>query len=323
MKFTHDNKYPGGNHYDAIIRINPAPDNLQMLVDQKLSQDNTQHNVIDLTLSDGEECVYRDSEFNTLNIEVKKEIREISSDEDLLSLYMSNSMPPPTTFSRIDQGQETSYSGTTEMYSHSDETYVSSDQTDLEPNSSPASTPELPHQNPFINHRGFNNPLISSLTASSSPSDHAAEDDCFVLSQLEPNVLLKSISRGRPFPTWYFCNHTPQDVESIPSDIDGTQLYRVKCNKSDWLMRTRDLHHFTMVTSSREGFPGDRRIGTCQGSFVCRNDQCPFVQTSPGCVPNKVSWRYIKSRKNIRICNICDQAAEREGCGASKLIESP
>ena len=77
-----------------------------------------------------------------------------------------------------------------------------------------------------------------------------------------------------------------------------------------------------MLTSSREGFVGDRRIGTCQGSFVCRNKQCPFVCTSKYSVPNKVSWRFMKAKQNIRICNICDQVAQCEGCGACKLIEN-
>ena len=76
-----------------------------------------------------------------------------------------------------------------------------------------------------------------------------------------------------------------------------------------------------MLTLSREGFVGDRRIGTCQGSFLCHNKQCPFVRTSKHSVPNKVSWRFMKAKPNIRICNICDQFAQREGCGACKLIE--
>ena len=59
----------------------------------------------------------------------------------------------------------------------------------------------------------------------------------------------------------------------------------------------------------------------CQGSFVCHNKQCPFVCTSKHSVPNKVSWRFMKAKRNIRICNICDQVAQREGCGACKLIE--
>ena len=29
----------------------------------------------------------------------------------------------------------------------------------------------------------------------------------------------------------------------------------------------------------------------------------------------------MKAKRNIQICNICDQVAQREGCGACKLIE--
>ena len=76
-----------------------------------------------------------------------------------------------------------------------------------------------------------------------------------------------------------------------------------------------------MLTSSREGFVGERRIGTYQGSFVCHNKQCPFLRTSKNSVPNKVSWRFLKAKRNIRMCNICDQVAQCEGCGARKLIE--
>ena len=75
------------------------------------------------------------------------------------------------------------------------------------------------------------------------------------------------------------------------------------------------------MTSSREGFIGERRIGSCLGSFVCRNEQCPFVCISGDSVPNKVSWRNVRAKRNIHIWNICDQVAQREGCGARKLIE--
>ena len=76
-----------------------------------------------------------------------------------------------------------------------------------------------------------------------------------------------------------------------------------------------------MLTSSRDGLVEERRIGTCQGSFVCSNDQCPFVWTFRDSVPNKVSWRFMKAKRNIQICNICDKVAQCECCGAHKLIE--
>ena len=112
----------------------------------------------------------------------------------------------------------------------------------------------------------------------------------------------------------------PEVIDAIPLDIDGTQLYQIKTAKNQLTKVTCDLRHFQMLTSSREGFVGERRIGTCQGSFVC-NEQCPFVHTSRDSVPNKVSWRFMQVKRNIRICNICDQVAQHEGYGACKLIE--
>ena len=142
-----------------------------------------------------------------------------------------------------------------------------------------------------------------------------------MVDEFEAKMLASQISRGRPFPTWYFERTVPELVDAIPLDIDGTQLYQIKTTKNQLTKVTCDLRHFQMLTSSRDGLVGERRIGTCQGSFVCCNEQCPFVQTSRDSAPNKVSWRFMKAKRNIRICNICDKVAQHEGCGARKLIE--
>ena len=139
--------------------------------------------------------------------------------------------------------------------------------------------------------------------------------------QFEAKVLTSQIRCGRPFPTWYFERTVPESIDAILLDIDGTQLYQIKTTRNELTKVTHDLQHFQMVTSSREGFIGERRIGTCLGSFVCCNEQCPFVCTSRDCVPNKLSWRNVRAKRNIHICNICDQVAQHEGCGACKLIE--
>ena len=135
------------------------------------------------------------------------------------------------------------------------------------------------------------------------------------------NSLLKHISRGKPFPTWYFHPRKASVVKSVPDDIDGIAYNKIKASEQEWQRLTRDKRHFTMMTSSRADFKGERRIGTCLGSFVCRYAECPFVMTSPGRVPNKVSWRVPKGKRNLRICNICDHIAMREGCGAKKVVE--
>ena len=82
-----------------------------------------------------------------------------------------------------------------------------------------------------------------------------------------------------------------------------------------------DSRHFVVTTSSREGFAGQRCIGTYMGSYICRNSSCPFVKTLLNHTPNKISWWVPKGRKGIRICAIYDNIAERGGCGAKKLVE--
>ena len=76
-----------------------------------------------------------------------------------------------------------------------------------------------------------------------------------------------------------------------------------------------------MLTSSCEGFFGERRIGTCKGSFQCCNKECPFIKTSHCHQPNRVSWRNVRSVHHVKVCAICDHIAERLNCSAKKLFE--
>ena len=114
---------------------------------------------------------------------------------------------------------------------------------------------------------------------------------------------------------------TPIEVPSLPLHIDGTAYYKIPATNSTWKSVTKDLWHFTMTTTSCEGFSGEVRIGQCYGSFVCRNERCPFVLTSNNHVPNRVSWRTPHGHRNVKICCICDETAMREGCGVCKMIE--
>ena len=60
VKITHDNLYPGGNHYDAIVRILEPQMNLVLISDvaskmAKIPSKDEAKNIIDLTLSDEED----------------------------------------------------------------------------------------------------------------------------------------------------------------------------------------------------------------------------------------------------------------------------
>ena len=113
----------------------------------------------------------------------------------------------------------------------------------------------------------------------------------------------------------------PIEVPSLPLHIDGTAYYKIPATNSTWKSVTKDLRHFTMTTTSHEGFSGEVRIGQCYGSFVCRNERFPFVLTSNNHIPNRVSWGTPHGCRNVKICCICDETAMREGCGAHKMIE--
>ena len=320
LKFTHNNLNPGGNHYNAIVRVIEPQSNLLLISDvaskmekitpksheiDKIPSKAPATDIIDLTLTDDEES------HQPMNI------KEEPCNYDLL-IGISSS---PSKFLRPDTGHEMAYSGSTENYSHSDETYISTDPDPMSSPSStavstPASTPELIRKqySPLRSvHRPRAGRSIISLGTSSMTSDPPCEplDEHFYMSQeFEANTLISKISRGRPFPMWYFDTKIPELIDAVPLDIDGTQFYRIKANKNEWHKVTRDLRHFNMVTSSWEGFNSERHIGTCQGSFICNNDQCPFVLTSHNAAPNRVSWRYVRGRRTQRVYNICDQVAQ-------------
>ena len=326
LKFTHNNLNPGGNHYDAIVRVSEPQSNLFLISDvaskmekitpksheiDKIPSKAPATAIIDLTLTDDEES------------HKPTNLKEEPCNYDLLIGISSSpsQMPPPSKFLRPDTGHETAYSGSTESYSHSDETYIS---TDPDPMSSPsptavstpASTPELIRKQYYplrkVHRRRAARSIISSGTSSmtSDPPCEPLDEDFYMSQEFEANTLISQISRGKPFPMWYFDTKIPELIDAVPLDIDGTQFYRIKANKNEWHKVTRDLRHFNMVTSSREGFNGERRIGTCQGSFICNNDQCPFVLTSHNAAPNRVSWRYVRGRRTLRVCNICDSTCE-------------
>ena len=301
VKFTSNNLYPGGNHYDAIVCILEPQMNLILISDvaskmAKIPSKDETNNIIDLTLSDEEDtkisqssCTFDEveEELESSGQELKMHIEDKSS--SISAAYLQ--MPPLNKYLKPDPGQETSYSGSTESYSHSDETYVSTDLTDPEPNSSPASTPastpKLQRKNPFprrtSNRHRTPRKILSSSGTSSSTSDaqyDPNDEDLYMAGQFEAKVLTSQISHGRPFPTWYFERTVPELIDAIPLDIDGTQLFWIKTTRNEWTKVTCDLRHFQMVTSSREDFKGERRIGTCLGSFVCHNEQCSFIRTS-------------------------------------------
>ena len=195
---------------------------------------------------------------------------------------------------------------------HSDSTYLTAedtDPTDIKPLSLPTYIPNLEMPKCYT---------YPSTSTSSNCQEMASN---FLDVDFDLDLLIWNISQGKPFPRWFFANMTPIEVPSLPLHIDGTAYYKIPATDSTWKTVMKDLRHFTMTTTSHEGFSGEVCNGQCYGSFVCRNDRCPFVLTSNNRVPNRVSWRTPCGHRKVKICCICDETANREGSGAHKMIK--
>ena len=132
----------------------------------------------------------------------------------------------------------------------------------------------------------FTPPAYTSTSSSSETTLSAftsSNEDLSIkihLMESEMEALLKNISRGKPFPTWYFRDFPIKRTAELPKDIDGLQLYKIKAERNEWLKLTSDNRHFFIMTTTHTGYIGEVRIGTCMGSYICRNPKCPFVLTS-------------------------------------------
>ena len=333
LKFTHDPIHPQANHYDAITRI-PILTSLERLSNlsefqpwQKKQKPNymppPRSEIIDLT--DDDESIYPSKNSSnsiyggTTDVYSCSDETYISSDPECLvsGKYCIMRTTTPRTTSTYSPPMPSTPTPSTSSECHSDTTYSSST-TQL---FSTQETTTLPR---YLFATDTTHSVENYLTEYMAHEDIGDSDLDSVIEKDpydETETLIQSVSRGRPFPTWYFNSIPPQWVHKIPDDINGIKYYKLKIHEHLWHVLTSDRRHFRMLTSSREGFMGERRIGTCKGSFVCKNKECPFIKTSQCNQPNKVSWRNVRGNMNFKICAICDHVAQRISCGAKKLIE--
>ena len=125
-----------------------------------------------------------------------------------------------------------------------------------------------------------------------------------------------TVKRGVCFPTYLYSEMEPTEVDRIPGEIDGTCWYRIKCSDKEYTERTSDLRWFMMRTSSRTGLVGRRKVGSCQGSYICSNKNCSYLSTEGK--PNEKLFDYLYKKK---VCRSCGVFAAQKECNAHKLIE--
>ena len=71
-----------------------------------------------------------------------------------------------------------------------------------------------------------------------------------------------------------------------------------------------------MRTSSHTGLVGRRKVGSCQGSYICSNKNCSYLSTEGK--PNEKLFDYLYKKK---VCRSCGVFAAQKECNAFKLIE--
>ena len=108
------------------------------------------------------------------------------------------------------------------------------------------------------------------------------------------------MKKGVSFPMHLYEGMEPEIVDQLPPEIDGIAWYRIKCTEKDYSSKTSDRRWLVMRTSSRVGLVGRRKIGSCQGSFICENPKCSFLSTE-GRKNDKV-FNYLFKKKVCRSC---------------------
>ena len=96
-----------------------------------------------------------------------------------------------------------------------------------------------------------------------------------------------------------------EKVDYVPNDVNGTHIYRINCLENEWIEHQKDCQWWKMHTSSRKGFQGKRKIGTCKGHFMCTNKK--WNGAKAGMSANQFCFQQVGPDK---ICSTCGMFAE-------------
>ena len=97
--------------------------------------------------------------------------------------------------------------------------------------------------------------------------------------------------------------------------------YQVKTSEERWHKDTLDLQYFEKKTSIKIGIHGITKNGPCKGSWVCPNQKLSFWSTSHENHPNEVNMKTDSNNQDYKICEICEQYEEWEGCGTRDVVD--
>ena len=164
--------------------------------------------------------------------------------------------------------------------------------------------------------------LTQGSTSSCSSEREVVEQVDFIHScaaneiNISAEVQDKFLRSGTVFPVHLYQKTEPQDVNFLPGSINGNKVYKVMCTTRNYSKKTSDRRWFYMRTTSKSGFRGIRKVGTCLGSWECVNKECSYLSTE-----KKPNWWHWEYKGGSKVCYSCGRYAVQVPCGARKLIE--
>ena len=86
----------------------------------------------------------------------------------------------------------------------------------------------------------------------SANEDTAEKVKCYKEINDIANEVAKNMGSSQEFPYNIFWEIEPEWVDSIPEDINGLKLYKMKGSKATYMKQARDKRHFYMSTSTKK-----------------------------------------------------------------------
>ena len=220
MKYSHDNHYSGGNHYEPLVKMKKFNITVPWLSNfmKATLTNNDQELPLDLSQSPAEAHVPEPSpteddvtKQGDVNVNVSSPIHlvyttETNRDEEII--YIQN-MP----IYEDDSDQPTAYIN--------------------------INTPD--HEN--VNEDTQDRDYIPDENQNDSKEE--VDEEEILVSQKEINEALNNIKPGK---TWLYKGVQEEWVRRIPEDINGRKKYKININEDDdWHKLTADCQYFTMT----------------------------------------------------------------------------
>ena len=119
------------------------------------------------------------------------------------------------------------------------------------------------------------------------------------------------------FPEEIFDDIQPETLKYVPYNINGNHSYRIQIPNNKWHKYQDDGRWFLMHSSTMRNSRVVRKTGKCLGSYTCPNDECLRYTSGKG----RNTYAFMSIGLNLFECKTCGRVAEREFCGAMKLMK--